>query len=443
MSWAKWVATPLILVGVACGSSKGDDHPAPAGPDDGGEPTTRAGNGGSGASDSMGGETAVAGNGSSLGGEGPVDVPPPDLGDLSGGASPGGAGGVEVVDVPPSPGGDDAHLDITPVVFAPPTAEHFSFDRAGVIGDRYFALDSASLAIMTFGPDGDAPSDVGRDDPLAASGRGSDLVVLQLDAQGELLAATYDASLERGSSDVHLAGSGTGSHAVAGSADQSMALWKDNDELHGLLFDANGAIGDGFDFGPRSCGAHDCAASAVYTGERFVALWSRVNAAGDSMLSWGTIDAKGAALAGRNVLRSETPIHLEDTTPLANGRIAVLLSYGIPAKNPLLVFVDAFGALEDTVHIFQGATAGWTIAHDADSLLISARSNHSQGVIRHLDLKGEPLTDWLVVDDTGLDTAIEPRVALFSDGKDYGAVIHMTEGSSSIVGFDPSTFPKP
>ena len=101
------------------------------------------------------------------------------------------------------------------------------------------------------------------------------------------------------------------------------------------------------------------------------------------------------------------------------------------------------GALEETIHIYEGASAAWALTSDGSSLLISARSNLSQGVIRQVDLKGEPLSNWLVLDDSGISTAFEPRVALFSSGKDYAAVVRMTDGSSATLGIDPQSFPEP
>jgi hypothetical protein len=107
------------------------------------------------------------------------------------------------------------------------------------------------------------------------------------------------------------------------------------------------------------------------------------------------------------------------------------------------LFVDRYGALEGPVHVYAGASAAWTMATDGSSLLIAARSDRSQGVIRHLDLTGEPVSDWLVIDDSGVSSAFEPRVALLSDGTDYGAVVRMTDGSSATLALDSKTFPEP
>lgn len=426
MSFARWLAAPLVLVGVACG---GSGH-APAS-DSGGSRSILPddGNGEAGA-----GEVAAAGagsGGSTSGGSGSM------LGlDDSAPAELGGAGSeeVQVVEEPMGDGGAPA-LSTTPTVFLETTQEFYVFDRAGVVGKRRFALDTASLALVTFDPDGSAVSDVMLDLPLAAAARGDDLVVLQLDDQDELSAVTYDGQLKRGAA-LHLAGASTGSHALAGSADESLAVWNESDELHGRLFDARGGIGEGFDFGPRSCGDHDCAASVVHNGDRFVTVWSRTDTTGQSLLSWGTIDEQGAPLAARNVLGAAEALHVADAAPLPDQRLAVLLTLGSPAKVPLLLFLDGFGALESTVHSYPGATAAWTLASDGVSLLMAARSNQSQGVVRQLDFQGAPLGRWLVVDDSGIATNFEPRVALFTAPASFGAVVRLTDGSSATFDVD-------
>lgn len=435
MSWARWVAAPLVLVGIACGSS--EHAPASSSASGGSQGTQPSENGEAGANDVAAGATsgsASGGSSSMLG----LDEAPAELGGA-------GSDDVQVVEVPPGPGpgaGGETALSIAPQVFLETTEEFYVFDRAGAVNGRRFALDTSSLALVTFEPDGSAASDVMLDLPVAAAPRGDDLVVLALGDQDELLAVTYDAQLKRGT-ELRLAPAGTGAHALGGSLEQSVAVWSEDDELHGQLFDTQGAIGQGFDFGPRSCGAHDCATSVVQRDGRFGVVWSRVNASGESMLSWGTLDEQGGPLAAKNVLSAAVALRLADAVALADGRLAVLLTVGSPAQNPLLLFLDAYGTLESTVHVYPGATAAWTMASNGTSLLLAARSDQSQGVVRWLDFKGEPLSDWLIVDDSGIGTNFEPRVALFSVDAAFGAVLRLTDGSSATLVLDPDAFPQP
>ena len=431
MTWARSFVVLLLPAVVACGGA--GDHAglvSTAGAGSNHRAGSSAEGAVGGAADTNAGGAAAAGSGASLG---TGDDDPVELGGASGNE-------VQVVLVPP---GEDQLLSVTPQIFLEATEDFYVFDRAGVVGERRFALDSSSLALIGFAADGTARSDAVLDLPLAAAARGEELIALQLDERDELVAVTYDDQLQRAAGELRLTSSSAGAYAIAGSVTQSVAVWNEESELHGQLFDAEGVTGEGFDFGPQSCGVQVCAARVVHSGARFVVLWSRVAVGGESMLSWGTIDDEGAPLSARNVLSSVTPIELDDAVALGDGRLAVLLTLGSPARNPLLLFVDGYGTLEGPVHVYSGASAAWTMATDGSSLLIAARSDRSQGVIRQLDLTGEPLSGWLVIDDSGIASAFEPRVALFSDRTSYGAVARMTDGSSVTLALEPRTFPEP
>jgi hypothetical protein len=355
----------------------------------------------------------------------------------------GGAPAVHDAELLEVTAGGDATLELSPHEFLPPTEELFTFDRAAALGERRLALDTTSLALMTFDAHGQAPSMLLEERPLAAVGRGDELVVLELDAQGGLVAATYDQDLVSRGAELSLAPAGTGAHALASSTELSTAVWSQAGELRGLLFDARGAIGEGFDFGPQSCGARACTARVVYDGSRFSVVWSRVSTSGQALVSWGTIDAQGAALAATNVLGAAEGLSVEDAVALPEGRLAVLLTLGTPAREPLLLFLDSYGRPETDVLVYPGASAAWSLASDGQSLLMAARSSHAQGVIRWLDLQGQAKSDWLVVDDSGSDTEFEPRVALMADKGSYAAIVRMTDGSAATLDLDPADFPAP
>ena len=433
MSWARPIAAPLIALCIACSSTS--EH-APAGL---ASPPSAAGSGAinpgsdNAASHTAAGQAGADANGGGASGSGDADEPAAELGGDSGHE-------IDVVDVPSGPA---APLDLTSQVFMPTTEAFYVFDRAGVVGARRFALDTASLALTTFAADGTALSDPLLDDPLAVAARADKLMVLELGDKGELVEVSYDSKLEQATAPLRLAGAGSGAHALASSADQDLAVWSLDARLQGRLLAGRAAVGDGFDFGPRSCGDHDCVARAIWTGERFAILWTRVTSDGESLLSWGTIDEQGAALAARNVLASQTPLRLEDAVTTSDGRLALLLTLGSPAQAPLLLFVDEFGALTGSAHVYQGATAAWTLASDGTTLLLSARSAQSQGVVRLLDTMGEPQSEWLIVDDSAVASDFEPRVALFAAGQNYGAVVRQTDGASAVLSLDPASFPEP
>jgi hypothetical protein len=222
------------------------------------------------------------------GGDG--STPDPDqVGSALGGAP---SQELEIVDV--AAGGDGA-VDVSAAPeFMPATEAFYVFDQAGVIARRRFALDTASLALVSFDADGTQTSEPMLDLPLAAAARGDELVVLELTSEDALVVVSYDSQLEHGSKPLTLAGPGTSAQALGGSVDQNVAVWSEGTRLHGQLFSAQGKVGDVFDFGPHSSADHGTAARAVWTGERFVVLWTRLDANGKAVLSWGTIDEQGA-----------------------------------------------------------------------------------------------------------------------------------------------------
>jgi hypothetical protein len=338
-------------------------------------------------------------------------------------------------------GGDEA-IDVVTGVFLPTTEDFYVFDQAGVVDQRRFALDSSSLALLSFGADGSDPSQPVLDLPVAVAARGDELVVLQLSQEDALLAVSYDGLLEHASEPLDLAGPGTSAQALGGSTTQNVAVWSEGTSLHGQLFSAQGKLGAPFDFGPHSSADHGTAARAVWSGQHFVVLWTRLDANGKTLLSWGTIDEHGVPILARNLLSSASALRLEDAVALDDGRQAALLTLGSPAQSPALVFVDAFGTISNTLHVYSGATAAWSLASDGVGLLLAARSTRSQGVVRLLDAQGDPQSPWLVVDDSALDSNFEPRVALFPVGYGYGGVVRLTDGSAAVLDIDPAALPQ-
>lgn len=384
--------------------------------------------------DTAAGGDAALGDGGD-GGDGSVGQQPPDA-ELGGAPSQ----DLEVVEVA---AGGEATLDAAPDVFLPPTEELYVFDQAGVVAQRRFAFDSASLAVMTFGPDGSEPSPPMLDLPVAAAARGDELVVLELDQEDALVAVSYDSQLEHDSKPLALAGPGTSAQTIAGSDARSVAVWSEGTTLYGQLLTAQDKLGSVFDFGPHSSADHGTATRAVWTGEHFVVLWTRPDADGNTVLSWGSIDEQGVPIVARNLLSSASALRIEDAVALGDGRQAALLTLGSPSRSPLLVFVDSHGQLSGSAHLYSGASAAWSLASNGASLLLAARSNRSQGVVRLLDTEGDPQTGWLVVDDSALDSNFEPRVALFPVDRGFGAVVRLTDGSAAVLDIDPSALPLP
>jgi hypothetical protein len=372
----------------------------------------------------------MAGRPTAAAGAGGADDAPPD----AGGGDSGGAGSDVVVEIIDVPGAESCTPTAAmPQVFMPPEEWGLVFDRAGVVGPRRYAFDSVSLALITFGEAGADPSAISFAALAAVAPFGDDLATLELGDDRELVARSYDGFLEQRDDELLLDTEATGAHALGASAQNVLAVWGSGGELHGRALVPAAALGDSFDFGPRSCGEHSCVPQVSWTGERFVVLWSRVEASGESVLSWAALTEQGAIIATRNVFSAEDHYGLAGVTQLADGRLAVLLTLGAPALAPILLFVDEHGVPEPKLQRLKGATEAWSVASIGNEVTIVARSNQSQAVLRRFDDEGKVAGDWICLDDSGIDTAFEPRAALFSEGAALGAVVRLTDGSAAYL----------
>ena len=374
------------------------------------------------------GSEAVAGAAGQTSG-GPSGGADSAAGESAGGDAATGIEVVEVADEPCSASSAEPHIVMAP------EALRLSFDRAGLVGERRFAFDSASLALLTFDSNGENGSPILYADLGAAVGFDEQLVTLELAEQGELVVKSYDAMAVALPDSLELDAAGTGSHALAASPDAVLGVWRTGSELRGQLFTPQRLIGLAFDFGPLSCGEHDCTSFVLWTGEHFLVLWSRIDTHG-SVVSWAAIDGEGNLLSASNILGAKQDQRLAGAAQLEGGRVAVLLTEGSPALAPLLVFLDAFGTPEPTMRRFLGATQAWGIASHGDQLAIVARSSEGQAVLRPLSGSGEALSTWVCLDDSGKSTGFEPQAALFPDGDGYAAVVRGTDGSAAYLALD-------
>jgi hypothetical protein len=396
----------LVLLGELAGC--GDTRPAPAGAMSGDAGSFSVGESG------QGGGLIDPGGHAGLGGSGEAGSPE-----------------VVIVDVP---GAEPCTVsEAEPQVFMPPEPLGLVFDRAGAAGPRYFAFDSASLALITFGKAGADASPISYATLAAVAPFGEDLVTLELNDDGELLARSYDGFLEPQDNELALETAATFAHALGASPDSLVAVWGSAGELRGRVFVPDGSLDAAFDFGPRSCTDHGCKPFALWTGERFVVLWSRNDDTAGSVLSWAAVTREGAIEATRNVLSAEDPYALVGAARLADGQLAILLTEGAPAAAPVLLVVDEFGVPNPVLQRLQGATEGWGIASSAAGLGVVARSREAQAVFRGFNADREPLGTWVCIDDSGIDTAFEPRAALFSEASGYAAVVRQTDGSAAYL----------
>jgi hypothetical protein len=354
----------------------------------------------------------------------------------SGGAGSGGApvGSLEVVDVPDEPCTATTAL---PVTVMEPEPLGIVFERAGAIGDRRFAFDSASLAFMTFDSDGSAPSPLVLRDVAALVAHGEGLLALEIDAGGELVATSFDALAVPVGESVKLDGTFTESHALASSPGLALAVWGVEGELRGRLLPADGAPGDLLSFGSQSCGEYGCKPVTLWNGHHFIVIWSRVLNGGMVRASWAAVAENGTIVSTKTLFTDVVFHQIIDAALLPDEGIAVLISEDFPSAAPLLLFTDAFGNGRMPAYRFLGAPEPWGVASHGSDLALVARSDEEQAVFRPLSAAGTPLGAWVCLDDSGPNTNFYPRAAIHSTSSGYGLVVRRTDGSATYLSTNP------
>jgi hypothetical protein len=379
-----------------------------------------------------GGSSNASGGTSSGGTAGAIDGA---SGSGGGGSAPTGEPEVLELTSPPCTATDAAAATI---LEADPLG--VAFDRAGVVGDRRYAFDSATLALMTFASDGSATSQLVMAD-FAAVAAGDRIDALELDSSGALVASTFDGAGERLRMSAAVAPARTGSHALAVGDDASFAVWREGDDLFGRIIARDGTTSDAVRFGSRSCGDYACRPAVVWNGHAFVIVWSRVASDGTSQLSWAAVDRTGAVLSARRLLERDEYHQLVDMATLDDGGVALLVNEGFPATAPLVLFLDAFGSMRSPTYRLLGAREGFAIASHSSTIAVVARSSDEQAVFRSLTSAGEPLNDgWVCLGGTQGTGPDSPRAAIFGDATGYGVVRREADGSSSFLQINDAGF---
>ncbi len=405
----------LLVAGAACGVSEG-------------EPPSS-----SGAGAGRSGIDAADGTGARLDGGGNPERPVQADGGSAGAAEP---EPFEVVDVPDAPCTPTTAALITILL---PEPLKITFDHAGSVAERRFAFDSGTLAFVTFPSDAASAADASPPvygDLLALSGNGTGLRALELDASGALVATAFDAWGVRLATSINVDEAGTGNHALLSAGERSLAVWRTGRELRSRVLGATAVQGQIFDFGPASCGEHDCNPIVLGSEGHFVLVWGRTAHDAGFSVSFAAIGTGGATLSIKTVLSSREEYRLVDAALLADQSIALLLSEGAPSRAAVLQMLDRFGNLAGPARRLLGAAEPWSVASHGSSLGVVARSLEDQAVFRSFSALGQPSGAWSCIDDSEPGSGFAPRAAIFAEPGGYGMVVRRIDGSASYGSVD-------
>jgi hypothetical protein len=415
----------LVCATGGCGSA--ESPPGSAGLDD--DPLQSHTGGSSSSPGAAGIGGSGSGNDANLGGSGSGNDTNPDAG--SDEAPPVAISDV-IRDVPGAP---CTATTASPLALLEAGPLGLTFDRAGSSGERRFALDSGSLALVTFAPAGTQAEPSPSGNVLAATASAAGLSTLMLDDAGHLVMSFLDTFGAARAASIELDGAGTDHHALFAGPEASLAVWRLDSELKGVVIASDGAR-QPIAFGADSCGEHGCKPVVLAGEQGFTLLWSRVLHNGLSALSWAALRPDGTTINIKTLLASRESYRLVDATRLGDQGVALVLSEGFPDRAPILVFLDPFGEVRAPAHRLLGAVEPWGIASQGEGVALVARSSEEQAVFGTFSESGDPSSSWSCLDDSEKNSAFAPRAALFTEGEGYGILVRRTDGSAAYLRVD-------
>jgi hypothetical protein len=206
--------------------------------------------------------------------------------------------------------------------------------------------------------------------------------------------------------------------------------------LQGELIQRDGsAIAAALDFGENSCSEFGCTAAALWNGQDFTLVWSRVLQDRRSKLSWVRVSTSGAWQFARTVALSDEPLEIVDMVLLPSG-YALLLSEGSPAESPIVAQLDEYGAPRGAALRLLGARDAWGIARLDSALGVASGLTDGRAAFMPLSLSAEALSAWVCLDDSAPDQGFSARAAIASDGEGFDFIVRMTDGSATYLRTD-------
>jgi hypothetical protein len=407
----------LVLIASATADCGGHDFPPTAGIS-----TTSgvcvachvdAGRGGSGGTSTDGGSPDAASNDS---GEAAVDLGP-----------------LVVSDVPDMPCVQTNALPVT-VMESEPLL--IAYDQAGIVGSRRYAVDTNTLAMLTFDAEGAAVSSIVPNILFARSTAEGRLAALSSDGHA-LSLGFFDASGQAADNPAELTNASTGTPTLATGPTSIAAFWESNNSLQGRIAGNDGKLGGSIDFGPESCGVANCTVRAIHNGRGFTVVWSRVLQDERTKTSWADVDNDGNLNIAKPVLVADGRHRIIDLAR-TESTLALLIGEGYPTRNPVVVFLDPYGNVMGPARRILGSTEAWGVAMGAGGFAITARLSDGRAALRSLTTSGQAPAPWTCLDDSAPDIGFSSLASIYGEDAGYGLVVRMTDGSAAHVRTDPN-----
>jgi hypothetical protein len=408
--------TTLALIASATVDCGGHDLPPPAG-----------------LSTTTGMCRACDGGGAGTGGSGgtSTDGGAPEIGSQDSGGMSTDLGPLVVSDIPDMP---CMQTNAAPVTVMESEPLLIAYDQAGVVDVRRFAVDTKTLAMLTFDADGAGASAIV---PGVLSARSTaDGRIAALTSDGHVLSlGFFDSAGQPSGKQVELTQGSTGTPTVATGPSSIVALWESNNSLQGRVADNDGQLGGSIDFGPDSCGASSCTVRAVASGRGFTVVWSRTLQDERTKTSWADIGDDGKLNIAKSVIVSDGQHRIIDLARTPS-TYALLIGEGYPTRSPVVVFLDPYGNVMAPARRLLGSTEAWGVAAAGTDFAVTARLSDGRAALRSLTTSSEAQAPWACLDDSAPDIGFSSLAAIYGEEGGYGIVVRMTDGSAAQLRTD-------
>jgi len=316
-------------------------------------------------------------------------------------------------------------LDVSAVKVIDSGLTNPAFDRIGVAGDggdRQFAFDSQSTAIITFGPDASNPSSFIYG-VVAVAPQGPELAVL-FDDGSDLYLQRYDGMLAPAGGAQNLAPGTASAVSLGASAGQLLALWADANDLRGRLIGEQSAS---LVMPDALASAASCQSALTATATGFNVAWACH--ATETVVGWATVAQSADVSSPTVAFRHAAPLELKQIVHTQTGNL-LLLNEG--SGNALIVaHVDDSGTAK-TLQRYLGVS-GFGLAATNDGVGLIAATPEGQTVFRVLESTGAPKTPWRCMSD---EASSGGAGAVMADATGYVAVVRHDNGSAWMMNLD-------
>lgn len=344
---------------------------------------------------------------------------------FDGGSRSPSLGAVEVVDIAAgagcaAPGGVLVTLSTSPSLGT-------TFSRTGPVGTRRFAFGADSNVLMTFAPDGTAPSPLVFG-PVAVASSGTALAGVLVGASS-VEVAFYDEAAAPVGPPVSVSATPGDALSVGSGAPGTLAVWRSAGAIHGRVVQG-GALAGAFDLAAGSGGDGACRTATVADDQGFGVAYNRHQTDGTTRTSWVRIRPDGTIALAKALLTSQQAHTLFDMVRTKTGYL-LALGEGDPGSVTVLLSLDEFGNVAPPARRLLGTRLPFGLAVNDTTTCVVAQLEGGGAAMRALDATLAPLAPWVCLDGATEDAGFYSQAGAAAQGTGFGIVARQMDLSAS------------